>query len=669
MWALGCTAMAFFNDGKPFGRAEFYSLTTCLQHYAEDHGRMASACDALERSVNETLARSMHGDHPTLSALRGFIRLCLRASPAERSSAQALLRSKELQVLSQATSLELDSPPDEQDLFEDQVERSAIVASMMQEYLQRFDLNGDGLLDASEMSLIRGGIHRALEEGEHVQDLMTCWLELTKACPDPDFCARDECTGRNLLHAIVQNDLAHDLLGSLEICCNAAPEGENVLAALLSARDFDGNTALGLAATSGTSPLVCTALMDLRADVNAVNHKGSTPLHCCVEACKASSGRQFANVLEVLIAGGANVPGELKAGASDLPVQARLALTKSRDEATKTLTKYRQEVEYERQERAATRSGDEPRDECDETNVFTIEIDQLMNTVFSHHSLKVLSTDHVILGVEEIEAKLREHLLYSASGHALTAFKMLDRDANSRVTADEMLLHLDKAVPGLAPASRQQMRKRWGRAMDFRQFNSWLAVRSRTSAADRKASAARSVEQKSGDAELRRMLVCLFNSLDSDEDGMLTGDELADGLDIWIKCSGLRPWSDKERDESSDLSTWLKQTMGRMHSMNDVLLAFQSWDTSGDGYINREEMAMVLREINPRIDVDRFFTAADLNDDGVISYEEFLTWIFWRKIESSESKQLQRTIVVTEERLSLVSSFVEERLARRDRRR
>eukprot|EP00929_Paragymnodinium_shiwhaense_P118831 TRINITY_DN90728_c0_g1_i1.p1 TRINITY_DN90728_c0_g1~~TRINITY_DN90728_c0_g1_i1.p1 ORF type:complete len:1062 (-),score=200.10 TRINITY_DN90728_c0_g1_i1:49-3234(-) len=55
-----------------------------------------------------------------------------------------------------------------------------------------------------------------------------------------------------------------------------------------------------------------------------------------------------------------------------------------------------------------------------------------------------------------------------------------------------------------------------------------------------------------------------------------------------------------------------------------------AWDKDGDGAINRQELAEVLKQIYPTCtpqDVDSVLTSVDLNNDGIIQFEEFLRWL------------------------------------------
>jgi len=63
-----------------------------------------------------------------------------------------------------------------------------------------------------------------------------------------------------------------------------------------------------------------------------------------------------------------------------------------------------------------------------------------------------------------------------------------------------------------------------------------------------------------------------------------------------------------------------------------VIEAFQNFDADGSGNISREELAEVLKALDPdewdNEAVDELLAAADKNGDGELSIKEFLNWAF-----------------------------------------
>lgn len=62
-----------------------------------------------------------------------------------------------------------------------------------------------------------------------------------------------------------------------------------------------------------------------------------------------------------------------------------------------------------------------------------------------------------------------------------------------------------------------------------------------------------------------------------------------------------------------------------------VLAAFKRFDQDGNGSISREELAAVLKELNPDFEdatLHQLFSSADASGDGQLQLEEFIAWIF-----------------------------------------
>jgi len=73
----------------------------------------------------------------------------------------------------------------------------------------------------------------------------------------------------------------------------------------------------------------------------------------------------------------------------------------------------------------------------------------------------------------------------------------------------------------------------------------------------------------------------------------------------------------------------LKASSSVEDGKSNILAKFRAWDTSRDGRISKSELAQVLVSIGiPQTDVDQIFIVADTNQDGFISYQEFVTWLY-----------------------------------------
>lgn len=62
-----------------------------------------------------------------------------------------------------------------------------------------------------------------------------------------------------------------------------------------------------------------------------------------------------------------------------------------------------------------------------------------------------------------------------------------------------------------------------------------------------------------------------------------------------------------------------------------VRSSFRKWDSEGKGIISKDELATVLRFLDPLAsdeEIDALFSAAQINHDDKINYERFVTWLF-----------------------------------------
>lgn len=66
-------------------------------------------------------------------------------------------------------------------------------------------------------------------------------------------------------------------------------------------------------------------------------------------------------------------------------------------------------------------------------------------------------------------------------------------------------------------------------------------------------------------------------------------------------------------------------------SLGKVLKAFKSWDADGNGSISKSELIQVMHSLDNTLspdDLDKLFSAADVNKDAGIDYNEFVEWLY-----------------------------------------
>lgn len=126
-----------------------------------------------------------------------------------------------------------------------------------------------------------------------------------------------------------------------------------------------------------------------------------------------------------------------------------------------------------------------------------------------------------------------------------------------------------------------------------------------------------------------------FIAFDSDHDGVITTHELGKVL----RQIGQNPTDaeladmvndvDKDGTGSIDFCEFLAMMANKINDQNaedEIREAFKVFDGDGNGYINRQELAVVMMNLGERIDSDEIHAMieeADIDGDGLINYEEF----------------------------------------------
>jgi len=302
-------------------------------------------------------------DLEVVAALRNLIAMCLRSDPAMRPSITILPGMDELRMLSKASHVKLDDMPEPDSLSEISTEESAdIVSALIRNLVDRFDFTQTGCLDKWELDLVRDRLHRSLEEKDvRSLELMGCWLDFQRGCPEADLTTPDDATGRTLLHAVAQSDRAEELMALVEDYCEEAYPGHSdvPLSPCLAVRDREGHTPLWLAAAMGASPTFCVRLLELGADVNASDDAGVTCLQRCLAPGYQKPGEQRADVVTVLRGFGARLPDGIYEQPPHLTKQLMAAARTSMSDARKVVSKLQTRLNEMRHQRKLTQMSKE----------------------------------------------------------------------------------------------------------------------------------------------------------------------------------------------------------------------------------------------------------------------------------------------------------------------
>jgi hypothetical protein len=229
---------------------------------------------------------------------------------------------------------------------------SEVTSALIRNLIDRFDFTRSGTLDAWELDLVRDRLHRSLEEkDEYSVQLMDCWLDFQRGCPEANLAAPDEATGRTILHALAQSHHCEELFGLLEGYCEeiCPSHPDMALAPFLAARDNEGHTPLWLAAAAGASPQLCVRFLELGSDVHSTDNSGVDVLQSCLAPGYQRPGEQRADVATVLCAFGAVLPRRYIERQARITEQLLLAARLSKEEARKMVSKWKTCLDEARQ--------------------------------------------------------------------------------------------------------------------------------------------------------------------------------------------------------------------------------------------------------------------------------------------------------------------------------
>lgn len=119
-----------------------------------------------------------------------------------------------------------------------------------------------------------------------------------------------------------------------------------------------------------------------------------------------------------------------------------------------------------------------------------------------------------------------------------------------------------------------------------------------------------------------------FIALDTNKDGMLSHQELSDGMakhkvDLPADMEEVLKNLDTDGSGKVDYTEFIAATLNVSQYMRKEILwaAFRSFDTDGDGFISTKEFQDLLQE-NEQL-AKEIIKEVDANSDGKISFEEF----------------------------------------------
>ncbi|EHA8590354.1 calcium-dependent protein kinase 29 [Cocos nucifera] len=216
--------------------------------------------------------------------------------------------------------------------------------------------------------------------------------------------------------------------------------------------------------------------------------------------------------------------------------------------------------------------------------------------------------------------------IQSSPWHAISAnakdlvLKMLTKDPKKRITAIQALEH---------PWLRKD-----GEASN-KPLDSAVLIRMRQFAAMNKLKkvALKVIAENLSEEEIRG-LKQMFRNMDTDNSGTITYDELKAGLTRLgsriseAEIRQIMDAADLDKNGTIDYNEFIIATMHRhgLEKEENLLKAFQYFDTDGSGYLTRDELKRALSQ-NEVIDdatITEIIEDIDADKDGRINYEEFV---------------------------------------------
>eukprot|EP01025_Chloroclados_australasicus_P028622 TRINITY_DN2836_c0_g1_i1.p1 TRINITY_DN2836_c0_g1~~TRINITY_DN2836_c0_g1_i1.p1 ORF type:complete len:483 (-),score=89.09 TRINITY_DN2836_c0_g1_i1:463-1911(-) len=124
----------------------------------------------------------------------------------------------------------------------------------------------------------------------------------------------------------------------------------------------------------------------------------------------------------------------------------------------------------------------------------------------------------------------------------------------------------------------------------------------------------------------------LFKSIDTDNSGTITIQELRDAMQKWghkipeDQIMAIMQSADVDGDGTIDYNEFVGATIHVSRLEKEELLekAFREFDKDGNGTISPEELQLALKKFKITDDVETLIKSVDQNNDGEIDYSEFV---------------------------------------------
>ena len=136
--------------------------------------------------------------------------------------------------------------------------------------------------------------------------------------------------------------------------------------------------------------------------------------------------------------------------------------------------------------------------------------------------------------------------------------------------------------------------------------------------------------------EQRKELQDIFDQFDKDKDGKISGKELANAMESMgqnptdEEINEMMREVDLNRDGKIDFDEFMAimtKNSPETQTEEEVINAFRVFDKDGKGLISSAELKHIMMTIGDKMteeEADEMVNEADIDEDGMINYEEFV---------------------------------------------
>eukprot|EP00929_Paragymnodinium_shiwhaense_P114866 TRINITY_DN8340_c0_g1_i1.p2 TRINITY_DN8340_c0_g1~~TRINITY_DN8340_c0_g1_i1.p2 ORF type:complete len:429 (-),score=162.18 TRINITY_DN8340_c0_g1_i1:307-1593(-) len=136
------------------------------------------------------------------------------------------------------------------------------------------------------------------------------------------------------------------------------------------------------------------------------------------------------------------------------------------------------------------------------------------------------------------------------------------------------------------------------------------------------------IEERVAAGVSREVASGLFNKFDSDADGDIDTKEMKRLAAAEVNSAF--QVKDLFRQSAAPKEGKLSKDNCDEQAMDQLMNTFKSWDADGNGVITCEELASIVRVLNPNMSdkvIEAMVKEADTSEDGEIDLEEFVVWL------------------------------------------